>query len=569
MPYYIGLANTCHDPAVAVVSPEGDLVFAQALERYFQQKRAWDLPPDHGGYLRDVLRAHCAPREGVVVATCWRTPGLLGKPFDAPPSLSPGNRQGESLLRESDGQWLMWSQKKAYEGCGTHLSYLLSHYFDCDKIEIRSYDHHLTHAANACFTSPFNRALCVIADGEGEIGSVSSYLYDQEALTPLGRSWGPGSLGAYYAKLTEWCGFDWRKGEEGKVMGLAAYGQHRAQLEKELASLVRYDNGQLLQGRKRDLAQVLRRLEGGGGFTREDMACTGQQVFEERMLALLQGVYHRGGSTNLVLGGGCALNSSFNGKILRKTGFEAVHVPCSPADDGNAAGAAMLAFMSDRREHKAQINHGPWASPYLGSEMDPKAMTRLTRSFPPGRISHHPGTIHEKAAQRLSRGQILGWVQGRAEYGPRALGNRSILADPRNGTLKDRINREVKFREDFRPFAPAVLASETHRWFQFGMESPYMSFTLPFQSSKVDDVPAVVHKDGTGRLQTVHGEANPAFHGLITHFHQLTGIPLVLNTSMNIMGKPLVHSLEDAVGLFFTTGLDALVIGDYLIRKEA
>ena len=578
MPYYIGIANTCHDPALAVVSPEGELIFAEALERYFQQKRAWDLPPDHWGRLLEVIRSYCDPEKGFVAATSWKTSGLLGKQFETGDMTTqaggsewnPGERAPNSLFRACDGQWLLWSQKRAYDGCGGHLFYLLANYFGCRDVRFRRYDHHLAHAAEACFTSPFDRALCLIADGEGEIGSVSCFFYSGGKLKPVGRSWGPGSPGRFYAKITELCGFDWRKGEEGKVMGLAAYGRQNDALVRDLKALVRPNGWQLVQAGESDLADVFGRMGDGATFSREDIAGAGQKVFEQIMEGLLEALYDRGGSENLVLGGGCALNSSFNGKISRNTRFKNVHVPCAPGDDGNAAGAAFLAFLEDHPEHYSDGVKYPdsWSSPYLGSKMDSEVLTRALHSFPPGMVSRHPGTIHFKAAELLSQGNILGWIQGRAEYGPRSLGNRSILADPRLENMKDRLNREVKFRETFRPFAPAILASEADGWFHYCLKSPYMSFTLPWREERIGKAPAVVHKDGTGRLQTVDDKLNPDFYNLLTAFDRFSGMPLLLNTSLNIMGKPIVHSLEDVIGIFFTTGMDALAVGDYLIRKK-
>jgi carbamoyltransferase len=377
---------------------------------------------------------------------------------------------------------------------------------------------------------------------------------------------GPGSPGRFYAKITQLCGFDWRKGEEGKVMGLAAYGRFQKDLAKDLGALIRCEEGQVIQPDESQLASVIQRLEGKHGFSCEDIACTGQKVFERIMKDLVDKLFAHGGSKNLVLGGGCALNSSFNGQILKKTEFEAVHVPCAPADDGNAAGAALLAFKEEVSQGSFAMLES-WRSPYLGSSMDATSLARFEKFSPQGLISHHPGRIHVKAAEILCRGGIIGWIQGGAEYGPRALGNRSILADPRPEGMKNRINREVKFREGYRPFAPAILASEAENWFESPVNSPYMSFTMPWKPSVRERVPAVVHKDGTGRLQTVSKEMNPRFHDLISAFYGETGVPLVLNTSLNIMGRPIVHTLEDGIGLFFTTGLDAMVIKDFLIRK--
>jgi carbamoyltransferase len=206
-------------------------------------------------------------------------------------------------------------------------------------------------------------------------------------------------------------------------------------------------------------------------------------------------------------------------------------------------------------------------SPYLGSELCGEALKRLIRFGGGLDCRHRPDSICEDTARLLANGKLVAWVQGRAEFGPRALGNRSILADPRDAAMKERINAVVKFREEYRPFAPSILHEHGAKYFESYQDSPYMERTLRFRPEVVDTVPAVVHVDLTGRLQSVTLERNQRFHRLIAAFHHLTGVPLLLNTSFNIMGKPIVHSVEDAVGVFMTSGLDALVIGDHLIAK--
>ncbi len=295
-----------------------------------------------------------------------------------------------------------------------------------------------------------------------------------------------------------------------------------------------------------------------------DLAHTWQAYFCQLMDVLLAQLHALAPSGDLVLSGGCALNSSYAGTILGHLPFKRLYIPSAPADDGNALGAALLAY---RRENPCAPLPAITASPYLGSEISREALKRLIElgQIPKARIL--PGSVHLEAAKLLVSGKILGWVQGRAEFGPRALGNRSILADPRDPAMKARLNAKVKFRESFRPFAPAILHEHGPAYFVNYQESPFMERTLRFREEVKDKVPAVVHVDGTGRLQTVKRVWNQKFYDLVEAFYRLTGVPLVLNTSFNIMGKPIIHSIEDALGLFSTTGLEALVIGDYLIEK--
>jgi carbamoyltransferase len=268
-------------------------------------------------------------------------------------------------------------------------------------------------------------------------------------------------------------------------------------------------------------------------------------------------------SPNLVLTGGCALNSSYNGKILQRSRFRALHVPSAPADDGNALGAAWLAYAEDHPEWQPEPGV---LSPYLGSPVSTEPMERMT-AFEP-RLQHLGEGVVEAAADILAQGKLVGWVQGRAEFGPRALGNRSILADPRPADAKDLLNAKVKYRETFRPFAPSILAEHGPDWFEDYQDSPYMERTLRWRDGARGKVPAVVHEDGTGRLQSVTEDRNPRYHALISAFARRTGVPVLLNTSFNVMGKPILHTAEDAVLMFYTTGLDALVVEDWLLTKE-
>ncbi|RLA25222.1 MAG: nodulation protein nolNO, partial [Gammaproteobacteria bacterium] len=297
-----------------------------------------------------------------------------------------------------------------------------------------------------------------------------------------------------------------------------------------------------------------------------DLAYTGQYFFAELMTSLLQHLQHETGCTNLTLGGGCALNSAFNGQIKNRTDFTQVFIPSAPADDGTALGAAWLALRNEKPDLLIKHDHKA-LSPYLGSRISNTAISKLIHYNHSLKIQHLPDSICSATAELLANGQLIGWIQDRAEFGPRSLGNRSILADPRRAETKDRINQSIKFRESFRPFAPSVLHEYAEDFFINYHESPYMDKTLSIKDSKQQQIAAVCHVDGTGRLQTVKQEWNPRFYALISHFHLQTQMPMLLNTSFNIMGKPLVHSLQDALAMFLTSGLDALVINDYLICK--
>jgi carbamoyltransferase len=235
----------------------------------------------------------------------------------------------------------------------------------------------------------------------------------------------------------------------------------------------------------------------------------------------------------------------------------------APGDDGNALGAAWLAFYEDNpsARHAASIH-----SPFLGSKLSARSVENFVQ-FNGGRIRRFPNGPHEHVAELLAQGRIVGWARGPAEFGPRALGNRSILADPRDPEMMHKLNDRVKFREEFRPFAPSILEDFGPTWFEDYQPSPYMERTLRFRAEVRSKVPAVVHVDGTGRLQSVSKDGAPDFYRLIEAFHRTTGVPLLLNTSFNVMGKPIIHSVQDAVAVFYTSGLDVLVLDDVVIEK--
>ena len=574
MRYTVGLATTFHDPAIAILGPDGEVLFAEASERYLQFKRAPGCEADLITRMPELAREWLDPDASVVMATSWgpRFTEYLERRaaaghFAIDQLASSSHAFNRSLVPQISEDALIGSLHLAQRRAGLGVLIGLFRAFGRSDVSLRRYPHHLTHAAYGCLGSPFDEATCLVVDGMGETGASGIFGYAQGTLTELARHHGRESVGFYFGLLTDLCGFDQAKGEEWKVMGLAPFGERDPKLLAELRRLYRAEGGRLVFADEATVRDVIARIEGlrpqgDAGSAWADLARCAQDVFEEMMQVLLAEAEAKGDSKNLVLAGGCALNSSFNGKILGRSGFTALHVPSAPADDGNAVGAAWLAHMED---------HADWRpprqtmSPYLGSRISSETVARIAEWEP--RLKHLGDEVVAETAKLLAAGKIIGWVQGRAEFGPRALGNRSILADPRPADAKDMLNAKVKLREPFRPFAPSILAEHGPDWFEDFQASPYMERTLRFRPEKRAQVPAVVHVDGTGRLQTVTAQANPRFRALIEAFHALTGVPIVLNTSFNIMGKPILHSAEDALTMFYTTGLDAVVIEDWLLTK--
>lgn len=580
MRYYIGLATTFHDPAIAIVGPDGAVLFAEAAERFLQYKRAPNCEPDLAPRMDSLIRRYIPAGAEIVLATSWGAEftGFLDQSaragaFTLETLLKFSPELNRSLVPERSERAFIASlhlgQQRA--GLGTLMGLDRSG-VDARIVGLRRYGHHASHAAYACMGSPFAEAACLVVDGMGETGASAIFHYQDGKVTEAKRHRGRESIGFYFGLVTDLAGFDQAKGEEWKIMGLAPYGKRDADLVALLRRLYRIDGAKLVFAQPEEVravaSEILKRRPADAldqGWA--DLARCGQDVFEEMMDALLAQAEVASQSDNLVLAGGCALNSSFTGKIVERTRFRRVHVPSAPADDGNAVGAAWLALQEDRPDWRAPYAaNGEPVTPYLGSTVSTEPLERMTGWEPRLRRLGHDGVTKE-AARLLAEGKLIGWVQGRAEFGPRALGNRSILADPRPDDAKAILNGKVKYREAFRPFAPSILAEAGPDWFETYQDSPYMERTLRWKPEVRSRVPAVVHEDGTGRLQSVTRERNARYHGLITEFATLTGVPVVLNTSFNVMGKPILHTAEDALLMFYTTGLDAVVIEDWIITK--
>ncbi len=568
--FYIGLSVTYHDSALSIVDEQGEILFAEATERYLQYKRALNCEPDSVLRMTDLIHRYCNSASEISVAFNWNRKRPFYEKFCAiadyfsPVGLMrPRFSKSSTFLKKYQLFHMLACQTRSMAGGGINLANRLRHEFPKIPVRFQYFNHHLCHAITACYGSDFDQAVCIIVDSYGESGSLAFYHYQDGKLKLLKEVKGIESLGFLYMKFTELCGFDWLKGEEWKVMGLAPYGHLNPEILEILQSMIRVEGLECRQS----LTNIRNGLQHIEELTWDvvDMAYTGQYFFSEFMQQILSNFHELGLSENLVLSGGCALNSSFNGEILNRTKFKNLYVPSAPADDGTALGAALLAQSQD---HPRESGRKSPCSAYLGSTLSSQTLERFVKFGGFSNVEYLPQTLYQRTAKLLAKGCIVGWVQGKAEFGPRALGNRSILADPRDKSMKDKINKRVKFREEYRPFAPSILHEFGEQYFESYEESRYMERTLRFKVHMRAKVPAVVHVDGTGRLQTVKWEWNNRFHGLIQYFHRLTGVPILLNTSFNIMGKPIIHSVEDAISVFFTTGMDALVIEDYLFLKS-
>jgi carbamoyltransferase len=445
------------------------------------------------------------------------------------------------------------------------------------KPQVHFIDHHMAHVGGSFFVSPYEEAALLSLDGWGEWSTSWLGSFDEGKLKSFGESIFPHSLGCFYSAATEFCGFK-PNYDEGKTMGLAPTGDPKG-FHKAVSKLVRVtEEGQI----QLDLS-CFDFQNGSGKFcnsyfyemfgrprrpgtdieeNHRDVASAFQEVLEERILDLCRVLERRTSARYLIFAGGVALNSVANGRVLRETKFDDLYVMPGAGDNGTCIGAAYFLYnqklgMANRYHHN---------DPFLGSVYIDEEIKRTLGAC---KLEYRESEdVCAEAAQMLANGMIIGWFQGRMEFGPRSLGNRSILADPTNPEMKDRINAQVKHREAFRPFAPSVPVEDSWKYFDINVESSFMlkvCNVLPSQRSKL---PAITHVDGTARLQTVDEKVNPLFHRLLRDFGKLSGIPVLLNTSFNIMDEPIVESPIQALRCFFSTGLDALVMGNMILTKQ-
>ncbi len=580
---YIGLATTFHDSAIAIINPEGKVVFAEASERYMQDKRGYNQIPDHIFRSGKLIKKYCDPDADFVLSQSWLKPDQeaeikgLKEMRENNDMILKQIGQNDFYIRRaiSNMEYLATFMTHNIHNAGHALKRQLgiNKKFHNANIITKHYDHHLAHAATACFTSPFDEAACLIIDAGGEAEkSYGIFHYSNGKITEVDASpkKATGSLGIFFSWVCQTCGFDLMANEEWKVMGLAPYGKLDNKIYKIFKDFIKIEGFTIPPWSFDHIRNFLKKcseIEPTDDMTPYDVAdtaYTGQMVFEELYFDLINKVHALGLSENLVMGGGCSLNSTANGKITENTPFNKVHIYSAPADDGNALGAAWLSYFEDHPEKRITPE---LFTPYLGSTIKTESFKNFKRFAKIKNMKEHNGDVHIRAAELLAQNKIIGWVQGAAEFGPRALGNRSILASPAYPDIKNQINARVKFREEFRPFAPSILHEHGPEYFINYEESPYMERTLKFYDEVKDKIPGVVHANNSGRLQTVKREWNERYYDLINHFYKLTGIPILLNTSFNIMGKPIIHSIEDALAFFYTTGLDALVVEDIIIEK--
>lgn len=450
--------------------------------------------------------------------------------------------------------------------------------------KIEYINHHVGHIASSYYTSGFAEAALVSIDGLGEIESTLIGVGRGDQIESLENINFPHSLGLFYAAVTYYLGFD-PTSSAGTTMALASFGNPHAKIKDGKSYydvfcdmlLVKEDGTFSLdleyfnfpftrQGwvsqKFIDIFGHYRKKEDSIVDHHKNIAAAMQKRFEDGYMGIVSRAHKLTGLEKLCIAGGCALNCVANGKILKNTPFKEVYIQPASSDSGTAIGAALLAAMKydeikPRLGYVKDTYHGP---AYSDSEIE----IAIKES---GKGYEKVSDPAEVAAQMLADGMVVGWFQGRMEFGPRALGNRSILANPSTQEMKDRLNRDVKHRESFRPFAPSVLKEKIDEYFEDASESPFMLLAFKIRPEKCSAVPAITHADGTGRIQSVESQINPLYHKLISSFYEKTGIPVVLNTSFNDKGEPIVCTPQDAIISFEATNLDALIMGSCVIKK--
>jgi carbamoyltransferase len=590
----LGISAYYHDSAAALIE-DGRIIAAAQEERFTRKK--------HDSRFPAAAIAYCLEQGGIKGGDIDKV-AFYDKPFlkferllETYTTFAP---RGFASFRMAMPLWLR--EKLFQRTLLTRELKKLDAGVDWNKRMLFS-EHHLSHAASAFYPSPFEEALVLTMDGVGEWTTTSAALGKGKDLAIMREIHFPHSLGLLYSAFTYYTGFKVNSGEY-KLMGLAPYGEPKyvATIRDNLLD-IKPDGSFWLDQSYFDyctgLTMTNQRFEAlFGGPARKpeapvtqkdmDLAASIQAVTEDVILQLTRSLQAETGATNLCLAGGVALNCVANGKVLRDGRFKNIWVQPAAGDAGGALGAALAGYhltMARPRNCTGDAMQGS----YLGPAYEQKDIEqRLTAAGAKFTVLDDAGLI-ARSADALAGQKALGWHQGRMEFGPRALGARSILGDARSPTIQKTLNLQVKYRESFRPFAPAVLREDVAEWFDLDGDSPYMLMVAPVRKEKCrqmsdeqlklfgidklnvvrSDIPAVTHVDYSARIQTVHRETNPRFHALISSFKAKTGCPVVVNTSFNVRGEPVVSTPEDAFRCFMGTEIESLAVGNCFLEKEA
>ncbi|MGN6641355.1 MAG: carbamoyltransferase family protein [Mucilaginibacter sp.] len=572
--YILGINAVFHDSAACILK-DGQLLAAAEEERFTHIKHGkrpvpfstWELPFHAIDYCLSVAGIHINDVDHV--AYSFDPYLLIGGEYCKRPTIeipfdNPERSVGEGWMNPWDPLFLSFiinAREQLNDGYPHHLQKR----FLGANIQPEQWhyiEHHTAHAASAFHCSPFENAAVLTADGRGELATTTYNIGHGCQLDRIGQVNMPHSLGLLYEQLTTHLGF-LHSSDEYKVMALASYG--KPEFVSDFRKMIRVDgNGQYTitdqRLTERFGPQRLRHQE----FTKHhfNVAHSLQVVLEETMLELADWLHRETKQDSLCMAGGVALNCVANARIRDAGPFKNIWVQPASGDDGTALGAALWLDAQLRKPAEKQfvMNHAYWGPEYSDDEIE-KFMKWCKVPY------RRSENVAEDTADLLAEDKIIGWYQGRMEFGPRALGGRSILASPINASMQARLN-EVKDREDFRPVAPVVLEEEAGNWFKNAAYSPFMLFVYDVLEDKADKIPAVRHTDGTARIQTVNEQQNKPYYDLLKAFYKKTGVPVLINTSFNTLGKPIVCTPRDAIECFWSSPFDALIIGSFIIEKN-
>lgn len=569
----LGISAYYHDSAAALIQ-NGDILFAAQEERFTRKRHDAEFP-SHA--IQAALQHTGIKTEQIDAIVFYDKPllkfdRLLESYFATVP-------RGFNSFRKSMPVWIKQKLflrdllKKEFKKIG---------FQSLKSDQILFSEHHLSHAASAFYPSPFSEAAILTMDGVGEWSTTSISFGKDKHVGMLEELHFPHSLGLLYSAFTAYCGFTVNSGEY-KLMGLAPYGkpvytelilQHLIDLKSDGSFRLQMSYFSFISGLKmynkafeKLFQNPARKPESEMTQFYMDVAASIQKVTELVVCKLAERALKITGASNLCLSGGVALNCVANGVLAEHIKPKALWIQPAAGDAGGALGAALAYYYSVDENKRVVSNEDAMHASLLGNDYTHDALESILKSKQAVYHKMETAELLPKVAQILANGDSIGWFQGRMEFGPRALGNRSILADPRPAEMQKALNLKIKFRESFRPFAPAILEEKADEYFENIKPSPYMLYTF-LATEKGRELKATTHVDGSARVQTVTKNDNPLFHSLLQAFDQLTGCPALVNTSFNVRGEPIVNTPEEAYHCFMSTGLDALVLGPFLLIKK-
>ena len=547
-----------HDSAACIVR-DGELLFAVAEERLSRVKHDSRFPQLAIQACFDFAKVSADQIDEVCFG--WQTAGPVYRHDLKLYALGQTPITYLNVLNSTRHFVSMWHQESGAKRFAQRFGNV--------RARKRFVDHHLAHAISAFAFSGFDESAIVVMDGRGAWEATSIWHGRDGRIEHLLTIPYPDSVGLFYSEFTEYLGFQ-RNSDEWKVMGLAPYGEPGVNLDPFMdanANPYRVHSRRLFGNGSGSFSSIIpllgppRVAESDIDARHKNIAHAVQDSCEAAMMSVIRLAVERTRCRNLSLAGGVALNSKANGKIAASSLVDRIFVQPAASDDGVALGAALAPYL----DNNGRLPNKPMRHAYLGPAFDDAAIESALRTYklPSTRLDDPAAT----AADLLSKGKILGWFQGRMEFGPRALGSRSILADPRDPEMNSKVNNAVKFREWWRPFAPSLKKEAAVDFLESVTDSPFMILTAQVRPEKRDVIPAVTHVDGSARPQTVEREINPLYWRLLDEFEKRTGVPVIMNTSFNLRGEAIVHTPTDAIRTFFSSGMDALVIGSFLVEK--